>query len=480
MSRVRFTQSFRFRLLIASLLIEGIMLAMLVGNSIRLINEHLIQQTEHHIQETELAYKTAVSVPLASRDYATLRDILDGWRQASDVLYLVVTDPDNHVLAASGWSDSHPLPAASSGIGDDRNLHIVIPVDYLGQTYGHIHYGTQLDFLARARNDLFIQGTFIALLEVLLSLILLSTIGYWLTRRLVLLEEASERIAHGEYSTQVHIPGSDEISHLAQNFNLMADAVAGRIQALEETQAALHLAKEAAESANNAKNLFLANMSHELRTPLNGVLGMGQLMQLTDLTEEQREYLQTMLGSAHDLLGTVNNLLDISRLEANLISLNYAPLSLDDVLARLIQRWAPVAQEKHLQLCVADHPALPIVLGDELRLYQILGNLLSNAIKFTEQGQIDLSIQADDLSSELTQLTLVVADSGIGMSANVVEHLFATFYQADSSFTRQHGGSGLGLALCKRLTELMNGTIHVSSTPGEGSTFTVTLQLNRA
>lgn len=225
-------KSLRVRLLVASLAVEAVMLALLVGNSLRLIQDHLLRQTEARMAGMELAYKIAVAGPLASRDYATLRDVLDGWRKARDVEYLAVTDPEGRVLAASGWPTAQPLPAASTSFRVGELHHAVIPVDFLGQTYGSLHYGLSLAYLDAARRELFSQSVLIALGEIALSFLLLSLVAFWLTRRLVALTAASSRIADGEYDIRVPTDGGDETATLAENFNAMAKAVEVRIDEL--------------------------------------------------------------------------------------------------------------------------------------------------------------------------------------------------------------------------------------------------------
>jgi diguanylate cyclase (GGDEF)-like protein len=220
-------RSLRAKLLLASVVIEALMLALLVSNSVRLIEHHLGDQLEARIEAVELAYKTAVAVPLAARDYATLRDILDGWRKASDIVYMAVSDPDGRLLAASGWPPEQALPLVDRVDGDMR--HVRFPVDYLGQVYGHLHYGMSTAFMAQASRELLWQSSLIALAEILLSLVLLSIIGYLLTRHLVNLAQASISVAHGHYEERMNIAGEDEVAVLAQNFNTMTDAVRSRI-----------------------------------------------------------------------------------------------------------------------------------------------------------------------------------------------------------------------------------------------------------
>ncbi len=168
-----FARGLRFRLFMASLLIESVMMVVLVGNSLRLIDASLVRQTERRVTAMELAYKTAVALPLAARDYASLRDVLDGWRQADDIPYLVVTDAEARVLASSGWPPDQALPPPSQDFRQVDVLHVRFAVEVLGQNYGTVHYGLSMAFLKTARHDLLLQGALIASAELLLSFLLL-------------------------------------------------------------------------------------------------------------------------------------------------------------------------------------------------------------------------------------------------------------------------------------------------------------------
>jgi diguanylate cyclase (GGDEF)-like protein/PAS domain S-box-containing protein len=228
--------SLRGKMLLASILVEVIMLGMLVGNSVRLIDHHLSQQAESRIQAIELAYKTAVALPLASRDYATLRDILDGWRKSVDVLYLVVTDKQGRVLAASGWNSEQALPQPGPDKQGGDISHVRFAADYLGQVYGYVQYGLSTSHIRAAKRELLMQSGAIALAEIVSTLLLLSLIGYWLTRHLAALMDASARVTEGDYGIRLQVNSHDEVSQLADRFNLMAGAVQGRIEALSESE----------------------------------------------------------------------------------------------------------------------------------------------------------------------------------------------------------------------------------------------------
>ena len=233
-----------------------------------------------------------------------------------------------------------------------------------------------------------------------------------------------------------------------------------------------------ADQASQAKSEFLANMSHELRTPLNAVLGMAQLLEHSAMDESQQRDVAAIRHAGVALLAILNDILDFSKIEAGKMAIENMPFRLDALAASLATMMSLNARERPLMLTVALDPALPaLVSGDSLRLHQVLVNLAGNAIKFTEQGEVAVRFESAASAGDGVALRVVVSDTGIGMSAGVVDQLFGAFEQADSSTTRRFGGTGLGLAISRRLVELMGGSIGVDSVPGQGSSFTVSLPL---
>ena len=243
----------------------------------------------------------------------------------------------------------------------------------------------------------------------------------------------------------------------------------------------LRRAKEAAEESARAKGIFLATMSHELRTPMNGVLGCTQLLQDTSLTDPQRQLLETMHRSAESLLVLVNDILDLSKIEAGKMSLEVADVELYSLIADVITLTSEAAKKKGLTVQVQLAPDIPAELrGDPVRLRQILFNLVGNAIKFTEQGGIHVSVKtvpSHQNDSDAMVLHWTVKDSGIGITPDQQARLFRVYAQAEVSTARRFGGTGLGLMISRQLVDLMGGTITVESMPGKGSSFSYTTSL---
>ena len=266
---------------------------------------------------------------------------------------------------------------------------------------------------------------------------------------------------------------SDEVGVLASSFE---DLAAG----LQRTREELESARDEALSMSKAKSEFLARMSHEIRTPMNGVLGMTELLQNTELDEKQERFARTIYGSAESLLHIINDILDISKVEAGKLELDIAPFDLRHMVEECLDLLAESAHRKDLELIGAiQADAHTFVEGDSLRLRQILINLLSNAVKFTRQGEIIVRVEEKEDDAESVLYRFAVEDTGVGIDPENLEKIFEPFTQEDGSTTRRFGGTGLGLSICKQLVELMRGEIGVESNGGRGCAFWFTVRLQK-
>jgi len=264
----------------------------------------------------------------------------------------------------------------------------------------------------------------------------------------------------------------NDLTNAGQDLEKLNDNLVDEIQHGKKIEGELKLARDKAEKMSQAKGEFLANMSHEIRTPMNGVIGTLQLLEDTELSEEQKEFVRTAHTSADALLAILNDILDISKIEAGKLSFETIAFDFERVINEIVILHAQKAEEQGVSLYQHIDDGLPkLVMGDPTRCRQIIVNLVSNALKFTRQGEVTIDLDVLNMDEGQVELKVSVSDTGIGIPEAALETLFNAFTQADGSTTRKYGGTGLGLAIVSQLVELMHGRLGVDSVEGEGSTF---------
>ena len=435
-----------------------------------MLQQWAVAREQSHINHVALSEITASAAgpALSQMDAPAALAAISAISQAQAVTSARLLDSSGHVVA------TYQRAKGAAG-GTDV---IRAPVKMQGLRVGEL----VVDVTPPALDDLLPQ--FVALTGALffggvgVALFLARGLAHRVIAPVQKLSDAMRDVAASGSFAPVQVEAQDALFRsLTASFNHLLAKLDSREQALQRTLQELMEARDAANAANTLKSQFLANMSHEIRTPLNGVLAMAEVMAMGEMDDIQRERLEVIRQSGGLLLAVLNDVLDLSKIEAGKLTLLVDDFDLDAAVAPARESFAVMAQKKGLDFKLeVEATAQGAWRGDADRLGQIVGNLLSNAVKFTQGGEVCANF---GLNPDTGALRLTVRDTGLGIAAEKQATLFEKFVQADNSATRRFGGTGLGLAICRELTQMMGGAIWVDSLEGKGSTFTVELPLER-
>ncbi|CAH0238831.1 Autoinducer 2 sensor kinase/phosphatase LuxQ [Pseudomonas sp. Bi70] len=439
---------------------------------------------------SQLAPATEYGVISGNR--RVLESLLQATLKTPHVRFVEVRDRDENILAYLEQPDhlhagnAHldifqaPIQQQQVDLGNDFGDARPPAAEPPGADYlGRVVVGMSSEAFNSRQQEILLKVAALVLFALLLTFLLARRLASRLSRPLSAMSDAVTAIQAGNYQATLPEVGGGELATLARHINNLANGLNNAAQEQQQAMTLLIKAREESDLANRAKSDFLAMMSHELRTPMNGVLGMLQLLETTDMSEEQHEYAALAMESTEHLLKVINDILDFSRIERGALELELISFNLPTLLKAAQQAFQHSAQQRglRLRLDLDDTLPAPQVQGDPTRLRQILVNLIGNALKFTERGEVRIEAHWQALDNQVLWFTCKVHDTGIGISAERLDTMFDAFQQADNSISRRYGGTGLGLPIARTLAECMGGTLKAQSEPGRGSCFTLEIPL---
>lgn len=488
-----------FALLGLPLLVYAIMSVLLVVQSSS--QAHAVKKERLESAGTLLA--PSFSAAIADGDLQRLENSARQFITLEGLRAVALFDSQGNRLLLLGQSDPPPLSAPSHNqlIMNEDIWRLRLPLGASeelarGEIAGWLEVEMDTRALTLERYKLIASLSLGGMLLGLLMFLVAFAISRYVTRHIEEANHALYRLSRGDYRLRLATSNATELNHLATHVNAIAEhfqqsqrdmqtqieqatsELQESMETIEEQNIKLDLAHRSALRANAVKSEFLANMSHEIRTPLNGIIGFCRLLGRSSLETRQQEWLQHVHRACDNLLMLVNDVLDFSKLEANRLTLEEADIDIVALVDEVVGLHAPEAQRKQLHLVAMVYDDVPTPLtGDPLRIQQILNNLVGNALKFTHEGEVIVRVMLDNHEGQHVVLNLSVSDTGIGLSDAHQQALFSAFSQAEPSHSRQFGGSGLGLTICRQLIERMGGKIGVESELGKGATFSFTLPM---
>ncbi len=468
--------SFRLKTILGIASIEAVLLGILIFNTLNYLHDSNEKQLVDRVSTAVTLFATAAKDAVIASDLATLESLLSSLMKNPGMVYARILDADKRIIAEQGseqvlsryFKENFGSASVTDGIYDTEK-----DIVEAGYVYGTVQIGFSITELQETFEQARKNSLVIAAIEMALVALFSTFLGIYLTRQLTRLSEASKSIAEGEFGFQLEVKGKDEIASTIHAFNHMSMELKEYVAKIEQNKKELILAKNEAERASEAKSNFMSNMSHELRTPLNAVIGFSEILLLDSKDDDKSDALREIHSAGKHLLDLVNQILDLSKMDAGNYNLVVTPLRLDEIISKAAEIIQPMLGTKNVSFDVEFQCENSFVNADSLRLSQCLVNLFSNAIQYNRRnGSVKVAVtMADEHNCQIT-----VQDTGMGIPADKLDEIFKPFNRLNQQ-DYENQGVGIGLSITRNLIDLMGGSLIAESTLDVGSVFILRLPL---